>query len=137
MRCKGDEKSRTLFWRGLISEHDTKPYDHIIETSESLGNIKTCCETKITIFTDGSGGRRTKDKRLRRCGWAWVVPRRGSNKIATYGARGSLGGLQTVPRAELKAIQQCLANIKEHPHIKEVTIYSDCKMADNIHPRPS
>ena len=40
MKCKGDEKSRTLFWRGLVSEQDTKPYDHIIETSENLGDIK-------------------------------------------------------------------------------------------------
>ena len=53
----------------------------------------------------------------------------GSNKEAKYGARGALGGLQTAPRAELKAIHHCLFSIKEHPHIKEVVIYSDCKMA--------
>ena len=34
-----------------------------------------------------------------------------------------------MPRAELKEIHHCLASIKEHPHIKEVTMYSDCKMA--------
>ena len=82
IRNKGDENSRTLYWRGLVSENDTKPYDHIMATSESLGNIQTCEDKDIIIFTDGSGGKRTKDKRLRRCGWAWVVPQGNSDKNA-------------------------------------------------------
>ena len=102
---------------------------HIFDTVDVLEPISECSDKKITVFIDGSGGKRTKDKRLRRCGWAWVVPKQGSSKDVRYGARGALAGLQTVPRAELRAIHHCLSSIKEHKHIKELTIYSDCKMA--------
>ena len=40
-----------------------------------------------------------------------------------------MGGLQTVPRAEFRAIHHYLSSIKAHKHIRELTIYSDCKMA--------
>ena len=91
-------------------------------------------EEHVTIYTDGSGGKKSKDKRLRRCGWAWVVPKPHSHKEAVFGARGALGGPQTVPRAELKAIHHCLATIKTHKHIKQLKIVSDCKMAvDGLH----
>ena len=83
----------------------------------------------IELFTDGSGGRHSSDARLRRCAWAWVCPRAGSNTEVLHGARGSLGGKQTVPRAELTAIHECLSDILHHPKIKRVTIHSDCKMA--------
>ena len=43
-RCKGDEKSRTLFWRGLVSEQDTIPYGQIMETTEILGDINNSCD---------------------------------------------------------------------------------------------
>ena len=47
---------------------------------------------------------------------------------------GALGGVQTVPRAELRAIEHCLASIRSHAYIKRVTIYSACKMAaDGLH----
>ena len=91
----------------------------ILETEESLGDIAEGEDSDVTIFTDGSGGKRTKDKRLRRCGWAWVLPKAGSNKEARYGARGALGGPQTVPRAELRAIHHCLRSIKHRKHIKK------------------
>ena len=58
-----------------------------------------------------------------------MVPKQGSSKDVRYGARGALGGRQTVPRAELRAIHHCLSSIKEHKHIKELIIYSDCKVA--------
>ena len=58
-----------------------------------------------------------------------MIPKEGSEKEAEYGARGALGGVQTVPRAELRAIHHCLLSIKDHATIKHVTIYSDCKMA--------
>ena len=128
-RCKHDPTCRALYWGGLVSEQETTPAGQIFDTVESLGPITEYEDTKVTIFTDGSGGKRTKDKRLRRCGWAWVLPQPGSNKLARYGARGALGGLQTVPRAELRAIHHCLSSIKGHKHIKELVIYSDCKMA--------
>ena len=127
-RCKNDSKCRTLCWRGLVSEQETTAVGPILDTVETLGPISECEDSEVTIYTDRSGGKPTKDKRLRRCGWAWVLPKAGSNKEAKYGARGALGGLQTVPRAELRAIQHCLSSIKAHKHIKKLTIYSDYKV---------
>ena len=83
----------------------------------------------ITVFTDGSGGNFSSDKRLPRCGWAWICPRAGSNEIALHGARGSLGGKQAIPRAELAAILECLDDLKQNTRIKEIMLYSDCNMA--------
>ena len=103
--------------------------DNILETEESVGDIHEFSGNDATIYTDGSGGIRSKDKRLRRCGWAWVFPKLGSHKEARFGARGALGGPQTVPRAELKAIHHCLSVIKHHKTIKKLHIVSDCKMA--------
>ena len=113
----------------MVSEQATSPAGPILGTVETPGPISECEDAEVTIFTDGSGGKRTKDKRLRRCGWAWVLPKAGSDKEAKYGARGGLGGLQTVPWAELRAIHHCLSSIKTHKRIKKLTIYSDCKMA--------
>ena len=56
-------------------------------------------------------------------------PQTQSNKIALHGARGSLEGKQTVPRAELTAIFECLDDLKQCPNLIEITLYSDCKMA--------
>ena len=61
-RCKGDPKSRTLFWRGLVSEQDTTPTGPILDTIETLGPIEECTESKVTIFTDGQGGKEPKTK---------------------------------------------------------------------------
>ena len=102
---------------------------YIFDTVDRLTHISEFQDREVKIFTDGSGGKSTKDKRLRRCGWAHVVPTPGSNKQAKYGARGALGGLQTVPRGEMRAIQHCLGSIKDHASIRQVTRYSDCKMA--------
>ena len=98
-------------------------------SKDDLHSLRGYRGHKVQIYTDGSGGRSTSDKRLRRCGWAWVVPRPGTNRDALYGARGALEGKQTVPRAELLAILTCLMDIKGHATIKNETIYSDCKMA--------
>ena len=112
-----------------MPEEETTPMGHIFDTADILKPTSECPDSKVTIFTDGSGGKRAKDKRLRRCGWAWVVPRPGIDKDVRYGARGAVGELQTVPGAEFRAIHHCLSSFKEHPHIKELVIYSDCKMA--------
>ena len=101
--------------------------EQIFDTVNILKPISECQDIKVTVFADGSGGKHNKDKRLRRCGWAWVVPVQGFSKEVRYGARGALGGLQTVPRAELRAIHHCLSSIKDHAHIRELVIYSDCK----------
>ena len=102
---------------------------HIFDTVDILASIDECLEQRVKILTDGSGGKRTKDKRLRRCGWGWVIQVEGSEKVAKYGARGALGRVQTMPRAELRAIHQCLSSLKKYARIRHVTIYSDCKMA--------
>ena len=89
-RIKGD-KNRTSYWRGLVSEEDSTPMGHIFDTVDLLGSVKECLDQRVKIFTDGSGGKRTKDTRFRRCGWAWVIPEKVSEKEAKYGARGALG----------------------------------------------
>ena len=133
-RDKNHPKNLTLYRRGIVSAKETTPMDTILETEEWLGDIHEYSGEEATIYTDGSGGRRSKDKRLRRCGWAWVLPKANTHKEARYGARGSQGGPQTVPRAELKAIHHCLASIKHHKTIGRLTIVSDCKMAvDGLH----
>ena len=51
--------------------------------------------------------------------------------VAHYGRRGTLRdiglGTQTVPRAELEAINVALLTPAEIGHIREIAIYSDCK----------
>ena len=96
---KADIKSRTLYWRGLVPEEETTPMGHIFDTADILKSISECSDPKVTVFIDGSGGKRTKDKRLRRCAWAWVIPEEGSEKEAKHGARGALrGSANRVPR---------------------------------------
>ena len=73
-RCRNDSACRSLYWRGLVSEQETTPIGQIYDTADILKPISECQDNKVTVFIDGSGGKRTKDKRLRRCGWAWVVP---------------------------------------------------------------
>ena len=63
----------------------------------------------IIVFTDGSWGRNTSDPRLRRCAWAWIIP--GAHSPIT-GVCGNLLGQQTVPRSELRAILECLNDLK-------------------------
>ena len=58
-REKADIKSRTLYWRGLVSEEETTPMGHIFDTADILKPISGCQDTKVTIFNDGSGGKRT------------------------------------------------------------------------------
>ena len=108
-------KAAHLYWRGLVSEIQTQVHGHISDTVDFLGDpIAGYEENSVKICTDGSGGTRTNDRRRRRCGWAWVVPVEGSDKVAKYGARGALGGVPIVPRAELRAIHHCLASLKGH-----------------------
>ena len=53
--------------------------------------IREYADEDITVFTDGSGGRSSSDKRLRSCAWAWICPKPGTNRDAVHGARGALG----------------------------------------------
>ena len=55
--------------------------------------------------TDGSGGIFSSDPRVRRVGWGAVIGTRPQNGRVIQGwAMGTLEGLQTVPRAELRAL---------------------------------
>ena len=62
MRHKNDPKSRALYWGGILPENETKTMDHILETEESLGDINEYGGEEATIYTDGSGGIRSKDE---------------------------------------------------------------------------
>ena len=57
----------------------------MLDTIETFGPIEEGTESKVTIFTNGSGGKRTKDTGHMRLGMG--LPRPGSDKEAIYGAR--------------------------------------------------
>ena len=46
----------------LVSEKETTPMAQISETIEILSPITECCGKNVVVFTDGSRGKRTKDK---------------------------------------------------------------------------
>ena len=83
----------------------------------------------IVVFTDGSFGKNISDPRLRRCGWAWIIP--GPNG-PICGVSGNMTGPQTVPRAELKALIEFTLELEHAHHITNVTISSDCKMVVDL-----
>ena len=78
------------------------------------------------FYTDGSGGARTKDKRLRRCGWSAITADL-TDPLApelTSGFFGPLAGPeQSVPRSELHAVLFVLEATQD----KEVWVVSDSK----------
>ena len=75
-----------------------------------------------TYYTDGSGGKTGKDKRMRACGWAAVAITTGRwaddplhpcmyRPTPTHALFGTVGGKeQTVPRAQLNACIELLAD---------------------------
>ena len=111
-RCKNDPACRTLYWRGLVSEQETTPMAQIFETIEILTPITECCDKNIVVFTDGSGGKNSDDPRLRRCGWALVIP---GATTPDCGRCGNLLGPQTVPRAELTALIEFVRELEIPP----------------------
>ena len=84
------------------------------------------------IFLDGSGGQFSSDPRLRKCGWAWIQ----YDGDSIWGQRGSLGGRQTVPRSEIRALDAALGALTCAPFPRSRTknvrpvvhIYSDNAM---------
>eukprot|EP00973_Karenia_brevis_P006737 915281-Karenia_brevis.AAC.1 len=87
----------------------------------------------MQIYTDGSGGTHSGDPRLRRCGWAWVINsangEMGHAPVGYYGEYGSLGGRQTVPRAELTAVMNALLAVEQYGQRDNiVTIWSDSRI---------
>ena len=93
---------------------------------EGIHTFVPSSSSKQAVFTDGSGGKYTKDKRLRRCGWGWIVlshPREGEF-LCHQGGFGTLEGWsQTVPRAELRAAIEAVAGT-----VGPVDIFTDCGM---------
>ena len=63
--------------------------------------------SQLDIYSDGSGGARSRNPDLRRCGWAWcVVSQSGALSFCRYAPLS--GYPQTVPRAELSAVVDAL-----------------------------
>ena len=131
-----DEHRRTslsmkcYWWRGLQPRVQTTPLHPARACYQMLGApIDQYDQSTITVFTDGPGGKYSSDKRQRRCAWAWVCPQAGSNQEVLPGARGSLGGKQMLQREELTAILECLNDLKQNTKIKEIVIYTDCKIS--------
>lgn len=79
-------------------------------------------------FTDGSGGKHSSDKMLRRCGWAAVLvfgpPGEEKMQWAIFG--GLPAGQQTTPQAELMAATIALEKSAAHG-APGVEVLSDCR----------
>eukprot|EP00973_Karenia_brevis_P044032 6099954-Karenia_brevis.AAC.1 len=71
---------------------------------------------EVQVYTDGSGGERSVDPRLRRCGWAWIINSSNGDcsysPVAYHGEYGTMNSKQTVPRAEMTAVIRALLVIK-------------------------
>ena len=87
--------------RGLMPSAWTTPDTAPAYFREQLGTSKedaACLSMydgdKVHIYTDGSGGEKTSDPRLRSCGWAWVVNRyrweASPSFVAHFGQRGTM-----------------------------------------------
>ena len=115
-RIKRDERCRTLYWRGLVSAIDTQVQGHVFDTVDFLGPISECSAHSVNIFTNWSGGTRTNDRRLRRCGWAWVILAKGSGKnsyiwshrLARWGKNSAQGRAESNPPLPSKPQGPCL-----------------------------
>ena len=84
-------------------------YDPLIEADEYV--VGDRLNPKEEVFLDGSGGKFSKDPRLRRCGWAWCQVSR-STLTFLRGQSGVLQAItQTVPRAETMALEYAIRAI--------------------------
>jgi len=125
------------FWlRGIVPRYATYyPEPH---EDNWLWNInENICEWFIeqgNIYTDGSGGEFSNDKRIRRvgCAWAFVYPGQQSHKMY-HGQNGHVVGRQTVPRAELRALIAAMQAIRSYVEMRQykvninITIHIDNK----------
>ena len=94
-----------------------------------LGQSLQEMPSSITVYTDGSGGKNSDDPRLRRCGWAWVIP---GLTTPDCGSCRNLLGQQTVPRAEITARIEFVRELEISPRIKKMVLHSDCKMVVDL-----
>ena len=99
----------------------------------------------LAVYLDGSGGRDSKDRRLRRVGWSWcqvypipadeVRPGLDSDDIGQYG---TMEGVQSVPRSELYALMSFVMYTVLIPEPCEVDIYSDNQaVVEGFHKGPT
>ena len=62
------------WWRGLQSRVQATPIHLARASYQILGApVDQYDQETITVFTDGSGGKFSSDRRLRRFGWAWLA----------------------------------------------------------------
>ena len=110
-RALADGATTPCFWhRGLLPAtwtYKRKPFDEVrtFRHTWGLGEGPFALTKYDLVSTDGSGGTgpASKDWRLRRAAWGWVVTDP-ATMLPYAGAYGSVDGAQTVPRAELSAI---------------------------------
>ena len=80
-------------------------------------------------YLDGSGGERTSDPRLRRCGWAAVHMCHGQVIGSLHGILP--GPFQTVPRSELLALVALVEEIGPQLAATAAPLASDCAYVVN------
>ena len=120
-----DNNANSVFWcRGLVPQAWVESSPPTPDPTTRMVGDRSLWRPAI-YFTDGSGGDKGSDPRLRRCGWGVVrldLDDPGNPKIAC-GAYGPLHGpRQTVPRSELYAAIQVLTLVQSG----DVVIFSDC-----------
>ena len=83
---------------------------------------------KITLYSDGTGGKHSSCPVRRRCGWAWVQMQ-GGLQLSFARFSPLCGAPQTVPRSELSAVIDILFFV---PPDVELLIVVDAKYVSNI-----
>ena len=80
------------FWlRGIVPGEWTKPKTPPSHNPVPIGQGETILQQIIKFYLDGSGGAASRDPRIRRCAWAWVVPNYDTDPPEPlYGMRGHL-----------------------------------------------
>ena len=98
-----------LWFRGIPSlEQVAAPIPSDTMVSSEAGDADCFNDSKLVIFTDGSGGKHASEQALRRTAWAWAVLDAHFTDLRSVQYGTLAGSRQTVPRAELTAILQCL-----------------------------
>ena len=127
-RAKADVGSPCFWLRGLPpkSKYPQIPPPPEEEEAYQVGNPDEDFFRESVFYLDGSGGSRSSDKRLRRCGWAAITtdfsePAAPELKAGFFGKLA--GQEQTVPRSELYAAVFVLEQTEE----REVKLLSDSK----------
>ncbi len=125
---EGGAQRTAIFWcRGLPPK---AWYEALIPAPRTDEDETVIGEMDIAgghIYSDGSGGRNSRDKRIRRCGYGYALIYEGRDGFELVSAAfGPLpGDAQTVPRAELMAVTSILSKSKRA--FRDLIIHVDCK----------